>query len=503
LFNQLASDGTLIYTDSGLVWNPATGQQVSKYAIGIAPIMDSVISDASNGKTYFLSTYSPLTFLAFDQASSAQTASLVLSGYGNAAPSGTQLVRWGSNGFALRGLVPPATTSASVLLFTSGITSGSNLNPTPVASKLAPASSPAGGPDFTLTVTGSGFVPGSTVEWNQSPRMTTMVSPTQLTATIYASDIATMGTGQVQVVSPANGGGSSSVLPFTISATLPPPAPVVTVSPSSLAFAAQQVSTPSAAQTISIKNSGTADLTGINIAIAGVEAASFADTNQCGATLSAGAMCSINVVFTPAVPGPLSATITITSNATNSPQTVALTGTGTQTAFAIAPQAGGSATTTVTAGQPATYALSLTPVAGYSGSVTLSCGGLPANASCTFSPATLALAGGKAATFSLAIATKAPQSGLARTLGTGAAAVLLLLPLGWRKRRKHQGRALWIALLALTVGLSGCGGGSSSASTAPPVSPSSTTVTPGTYTIQVVASDGTTTQKMPLTLVVM
>jgi hypothetical protein len=327
-----------------------------------------------------------------------------------------------------------------------------------------------------------------------------MVSATQLTATIYASDIATMGTAQVIVLNPGNGGAASAALPFSISAALPPTAPVVTISPTSLTFATQAVATASATQTISLKNSGNADLSGLKITITGTDAASFAETNNCGATVGAGTSCSVNVVFTPASAGALSATVSITNNAANSPQTIALSGTGTQTLFVIAPQSGGSATATVAAGQPATYALSLAPATGYSGTITFNCSGLPANASCSFTPASLALAGGKAATFTVTIATEPPQaSGLLGKFGASLAGILLLLPL-WSKRRVLS------VLLLLTAGLAGCGGGSSSGTTTTPTqpgTPSPATVTPGTYTIQVVATDGTTTQKMPLTLVVM
>jgi hypothetical protein len=44
--------------------------------------------------------------------------------------------------------------------------------------------------------------------------------------------------------------------------------------------------------------------------------------------LAAGASCTFTVIFTPSISGAESATITITDNAANSPQTVALTGTG-------------------------------------------------------------------------------------------------------------------------------------------------------------------------------
>jgi hypothetical protein len=97
-------------------------------------------------------------------------------------------------------------------------------NPVPVLSTLAPSSAPRNGPAFTLTVTGSGFVPGSVVQWNGSSRTTTFISATQLTATILAADIASIPgtipppTAQVTVFTPAPGGGTSSALSFTITA---------------------------------------------------------------------------------------------------------------------------------------------------------------------------------------------------------------------------------------------------------------------------------------------
>ena len=149
LFRNLASDGTLIYTDSGLVWNPATGKQVAAYAVGPAPLLDSVIPDPATGKTYFMNTFSTVDVLAFDQTSLSQTASLGLAAIGTAAaPSGTQMVRWGGNGFAMRTLTPTSSTTTGLLFFTSSITGAANLVGAPMASTLAPASTPAGGSGF-------------------------------------------------------------------------------------------------------------------------------------------------------------------------------------------------------------------------------------------------------------------------------------------------------------------------------------------------------------------
>jgi len=90
-------------------------------------------------------------------------------------------------------------------------------NPSPTLTSLSPSTAVAGGPAFTLTVTGSGFVSSSVVRWNGANRPTTFGSPTQLQATISASDITAQGTASVTVFTPAPGGGTSNSRTFTIS----------------------------------------------------------------------------------------------------------------------------------------------------------------------------------------------------------------------------------------------------------------------------------------------
>ena len=63
-------------------------------------------------------------------------------------------------------------------------------NPVPVIQALSPNSSEQGGPLVTLSVVGSNFVPGSSVQWNGSPVPTTFESTTLLTTSIPASDLA-------------------------------------------------------------------------------------------------------------------------------------------------------------------------------------------------------------------------------------------------------------------------------------------------------------------------
>jgi hypothetical protein len=70
-----------------------------------------------------------------------------------------------------------------------------------------------------MAVTGANFVQSSTVVWNGSPRPTTFVSSTGLTASITAADIASIGTSKVTVVNPAASGGTSSPSTFFVGTT--------------------------------------------------------------------------------------------------------------------------------------------------------------------------------------------------------------------------------------------------------------------------------------------
>jgi len=90
------------------------------------------------------------------------------------------------------------------------------LNPVPTITSLSPASATVGGLDFTLTVTGTNFVPSSVVRWNGAARATTYVSATQLRATIPATDLLTAGTAQVTVFNPPPGGGTSNSVGFAV-----------------------------------------------------------------------------------------------------------------------------------------------------------------------------------------------------------------------------------------------------------------------------------------------
>ena len=99
------------------------------------------------------------------------------------------------------------------------------VTPVPSGVSILPSSASAGGDGFTLTVDGSNFLPGSTIQWNgsygQPPLSTFYVSSTQLKAAIPASDIAFAGRALVTVVNPSPGGGTSAAAIFTIDGSIP------------------------------------------------------------------------------------------------------------------------------------------------------------------------------------------------------------------------------------------------------------------------------------------
>ncbi|HEV2426019.1 MAG TPA: FG-GAP-like repeat-containing protein, partial [Terriglobia bacterium] len=115
-------------------------------------------------------------------------------------------------------------------------------NPVPFVNlPLVPDAVAPGGPNFTLTVNGTGFVSGAVVDWNGGPLATQFVSGAQLTATVLAADIATASTASVTVVNPAPGGGRSNLTFFSVIAPTsavafaPPSSPPTGLDSSSIA----------------------------------------------------------------------------------------------------------------------------------------------------------------------------------------------------------------------------------------------------------------------------
>ncbi len=168
--------------------------------------------------------------------------------------------------------------------------------------------------------------------------------------------------------------------------------PAVTLAPTSLSFGNQAVNTPSATQPVTLTNSGTATLNISNIAAS----APYSQTNACGASVAAGAKCTITVTFTPTAAGSQPGTITVTDNAAGSPQTIPLTGTGVASGVNFSPASlsfGNQNLNTTSAAQPITMtnggasAVSITSIAASAPyAQTNTCGSsLAAGGNCTIS----------------------------------------------------------------------------------------------------------------------
>jgi hypothetical protein len=100
----------------------------------------------------------------------------------------------------------------------------------------------------------------------------------------------------------------------------------VTLSVSSLNLGTVAVGNTGTAVTVTLTNRQTTSLTITSVGISGPFAISG---NTCGSNLTAGASCTVGLTFTPTATGSASGTLTFTDNASNSPQRVALSGTGT------------------------------------------------------------------------------------------------------------------------------------------------------------------------------
>ena len=114
--------------------------------------------------------------------------------------------------------------------------------------------------------------------------------------------------------------------------------PIASVTPATLAIGNQVLNTTSVAQLVTLSNNGTADLSITSVGVTGANAADFAQTNDCGATLVAGNFCTFSVTFTPQALGGRFASLAIGSNDPVHPLlSVGLSGSGTGPVASVSP----------------------------------------------------------------------------------------------------------------------------------------------------------------------
>jgi hypothetical protein len=173
---------------------------------------------------------------------------------------------------------------------------------------------------------------------------------------------------------------------------------VLSASPSSLTFSSQQIGVPSTPQTVTVSNTGGAAMDNVGFQLTGAAAASYSlGTTTCGATLAAGASCTVPVVFTPSSTGVVAASLVVSSSTLGvTPVSVALNGGGqvssglvsnpTQVIFATVGVGLSSAASTVTLTNSSGYAiasLSLAASGPFAVAQNTCAGGLAIGANCS------------------------------------------------------------------------------------------------------------------------
>jgi large repetitive protein len=359
----------------------------------------------------------------------------------------------------------------------------------PVVGALSPASTTAGGPSFTLVLSGNNFTPSSVVSFNGNTIVSKFLSTAELQGTIPASAIAVAGTPIVTVANP--GGAPSVVVTFTVNNPVPQ---AITISPTSAQPGGAAVPL---------------DVTGTNFNASSIVLingaalpTTYVNSSLLHATLPAGDLAQggkLNVTVNNPAPGG---------------------GTTSALAFTIEDYAitGPTSAMTVSAGQSAVFSLTVAPVnETYTNSITLSALGSPADATPSFAPSATITPDAGSPLVTLTIATvsrtaSAPADfpGGRRAMPLLCLAGIALTLLGIVKRNSGCGtqrlapQFLWAFLLVAVAGLIACSGSVAGNSSPAQVNPVSGTGTPaGTYTITVTATSGSITHSTQVTLIVM
>jgi len=298
------------------------------------------------------------------------------------------------------------------------------------------------------------------------------------------------------------------------------PGPYVTLAPSNVEFGGVMVGTPSAAQRVTVTNSGNQNLTfGAGaVTISGANAADFAlSADSCsGATIPPAGTCSVSVTFTPSVAGAESADLSFADNAPYSPQRVALSGTGGTPDFSIGVASGSSSSATVWPGGAATYSLSIGSLYGFAQTVSLTCSIAISEATCAVSPAAVNPTGANPASVTVTVSTTAPSiiaphrpTGDHRwptkleLLALGLLALVMLAARSASPRLEMKPTGRWrygLSVILLGAALFGsCGGGGSGGGGGGNSNPGTPA---GTYTLVVTGTSGSLTHSTTLTITV-
>ena len=282
----------------------------------------------------------------------------------------------------------------------------------------------------------------------------------------------------------------------------------IAFTPRSLDFGGALLSLPGTTQSVTVNNIGAANLSFASGAVtrSGGNVADFAiKSDGCsGHTLApATGSCTVSVTFTPSILGTETASLNFADNAFGNPQAVPLSGIGQD--FSVSSS---NTSQTVTAGTSAGYGLNWTPLGGFTGTITLTCAGAPANSTCLLSPASLTLNGDIVYPSSVTVETTGSSAEISPAPGPSApppVALWIILAglsgsyLLMRCRVKGvRSRLLAPLALLLTLTLAGSCGAVGSGHPGYHGKPTP----PGTYSLTISGTSGGVTHKLTLTLIV-
>ena len=317
----LTSQGyNLVGNDTGCTFTAATGDQVGTGSSPINPLLGPVVN---NGGATFVcgpagQTCPPNSTQALLAGSPAiDTGNPATPGSGAPACAATD-----ERGVVSRPLGTACdigayelSGTAAAILSTSSLTFGDQLVGSTSSPQTVTLTNPASAPvAITSIVTSGDFAETNTCGDSLAAGASCTIS------VFFAPTAAGTRTGLLTLTD----GASNSPQTASLSGTGAGSVPVAGLSPNSLSFADQPLGSSSGAQTVTLTNSGTGTLTISSLTASG----DFAQTNNCSSSVAADASCTISVTFTPTALGARPGAITITDNASGSPHTVILVGTG-------------------------------------------------------------------------------------------------------------------------------------------------------------------------------
>ncbi len=218
--------GGLVFGANGEEFNPATGLLEGTFDVGSTccssgpqVLPDSAINRAfALGQTPFFNSFG-ITSYNLSEFTPLAVASLA-----ELAPelsSTSKFIQWGPNGLAFilaaDSCCAPSTTQVVLVQSpTLLLTAGKTINPAPASHSSSPATVTHGSGNVLMTVRGTGFVPGSVVNWNNKAFSAKYVNENEMTVYVPKAAVAAPGTAAIVVKNPTPGGGKSNALTVTI-----------------------------------------------------------------------------------------------------------------------------------------------------------------------------------------------------------------------------------------------------------------------------------------------